>query len=636
MSNNSLSEGIDVIRHYHCRQEYSVSNSSNPPSQIRDGHRYDPVRESREWDQDNTNPPNIPSNNNLQSSFPSWTTQPYLAVQAQSYPVYPEVLHNSNESQDFSSTRPPPTFLNMPWNNRYGFDIYSNHNQLNHGSSELTASSSSHQLLATTTEHTIVTSNHLEAVSSPSLPPMAQVQELAQQLDQSSRSFVHDYQPPLFRETAFTEWEQSESDYSETRVNTPDTQRNFSLSQHENQDLYDDSDDSDEEGDEPDLAANLTIQRQEGERSLAAFRGALAACKRIPSRKTLESLEPVKIKELGDSELMCIICYNPFGVTNPEGIIEFPLRLPKCKHIFGDKCIKRWFEDSDSCPYCRDKLPCELLVGKSLGQTSTRVERDPITSWSLRARISNARRRNFSPDHLGFRRSDLTQPVSQEREQPISREISIDSVERRRRIRNTIAITRSVQSYRQNAGVMALENNRLHLEINTGVSAPSEGTISSPPSGISVNTAVTGEVIVPTSRIPMLPPPYQFSARPMPSSGTINSSTFRCNAEAALAHIEHLNQLGHQMQRTLAEAHSYLPFPDLSSSQILLSMQQPQSYLSSTGPQLYSNISRGFSATNPSLQQTEGIRESDIGHRQETDFYAGGSLSTEILTRWSS
>lgn len=57
-----------------------------------------------------------------------------------------------------------------------------------------------------------------------------------------------------------------------------------------------------------------------------------------------------------------MICYNEFGIQNPDGVVEQPIRLPKCKHVFGDKCIKKWFEDSDSCPYCRDKLPSELYV----------------------------------------------------------------------------------------------------------------------------------------------------------------------------------------------------------------------------------------------------------------------------------
>lgn len=35
------------------------------------------------------------------------------------------------------------------------------------------------------------------------------------------------------------------------------------------------------------------------------------------------------------------------------------MRLPKCKHVFGDHCIKKWFEDNDTCPYCRDHVPSE-------------------------------------------------------------------------------------------------------------------------------------------------------------------------------------------------------------------------------------------------------------------------------------
>lgn len=55
-----------------------------------------------------------------------------------------------------------------------------------------------------------------------------------------------------------------------------------------------------------------------------------------------------------------MICYNDFGTETPEGVKEAPLRLPICKHIFGDHCIKKWFEESDSCPYCRTKVPSDL------------------------------------------------------------------------------------------------------------------------------------------------------------------------------------------------------------------------------------------------------------------------------------
>lgn len=58
----------------------------------------------------------------------------------------------------------------------------------------------------------------------------------------------------------------------------------------------------------------------------------------------------------------CVICYNEFGIPNPEGIQEGPLRLPNCQHIFGEHCIRKWFEESDSCPYCRDKVHSESIT----------------------------------------------------------------------------------------------------------------------------------------------------------------------------------------------------------------------------------------------------------------------------------
>ncbi|KAI2624365.1 hypothetical protein GGR54DRAFT_655119 [Hypoxylon sp. NC1633] len=88
------------------------------------------------------------------------------------------------------------------------------------------------------------------------------------------------------------------------------------------------------------------------------MRGA-AAGKRVASKKALTSLESVTISDLPENERTCVICYNDYGVETPEGISEAPLRLPKCKHVFGDHCIKKWFEESDSCPYCRDKVHSE-------------------------------------------------------------------------------------------------------------------------------------------------------------------------------------------------------------------------------------------------------------------------------------
>ncbi|KAK7427674.1 hypothetical protein QQZ08_005780 [Neonectria magnoliae] len=93
-------------------------------------------------------------------------------------------------------------------------------------------------------------------------------------------------------------------------------------------------------------------------RQLQLVRGAVSS-KMVASKMTLRSLQSVNIADLPEAERTCVICYNEYGVETPEGINEAPIRLPKCKHVFGDHCIKKWFEDSDSCPYCRDKLHSE-------------------------------------------------------------------------------------------------------------------------------------------------------------------------------------------------------------------------------------------------------------------------------------
>jgi hypothetical protein len=94
-------------------------------------------------------------------------------------------------------------------------------------------------------------------------------------------------------------------------------------------------------------------------RATQLLRGQLSN-KRVASRKALSSLQSVSLDSLSPTERTCVICYNDFGQTSPEGVIEAPLRLPKCQHVFGDHCIKKWFEEADSCPYCRDKVPSEL------------------------------------------------------------------------------------------------------------------------------------------------------------------------------------------------------------------------------------------------------------------------------------
>ncbi|KAI0478826.1 hypothetical protein GGR56DRAFT_344541 [Xylariaceae sp. FL0804] len=101
------------------------------------------------------------------------------------------------------------------------------------------------------------------------------------------------------------------------------------------------------------------VSRAEETRHLQQMLRGSVSTRRVASRGALAALQSVDISDLPKNERSCVICYNEFGVENPEGINEAPLRLPKCKHVFGDYCIKKWFEDSDSCPYCRDKVPSQ-------------------------------------------------------------------------------------------------------------------------------------------------------------------------------------------------------------------------------------------------------------------------------------
>lgn len=93
-------------------------------------------------------------------------------------------------------------------------------------------------------------------------------------------------------------------------------------------------------------------------RAAQFFRGSVST-KMVASASAISSLESVDMDTLAEGEKSCIICYNDFGTETPEGVKEAPLRLPVCKHVFGDHCIKKWFDESDSCPYCRSKVPSE-------------------------------------------------------------------------------------------------------------------------------------------------------------------------------------------------------------------------------------------------------------------------------------
>lgn len=52
------------------------------------------------------------------------------------------------------------------------------------------------------------------------------------------------------------------------------------------------------------------------------------------------------------NDATCTICMEPFGGTEDS---EIPVQLP-CRHLVGRKCISRWLESKNSCPFCRRVL----------------------------------------------------------------------------------------------------------------------------------------------------------------------------------------------------------------------------------------------------------------------------------------
>lgn len=84
-----------------------------------------------------------------------------------------------------------------------------------------------------------------------------------------------------------------------------------------------------------------------------------------------------------DLTLGCGICYNEFGARLPEGFTETPVSLPQCNHIYGDYCIKKWFEESDNCPMCRTKYKSEIRIyvdrnalGRLMGVVGKTLDRE--------------------------------------------------------------------------------------------------------------------------------------------------------------------------------------------------------------------------------------------------------------------
>ncbi|KUJ24079.1 uncharacterized protein LY89DRAFT_11372 [Mollisia scopiformis] len=376
---------------YQCQQPqaqpHSQTNAANfasqGPSQARDSQQYDPVHESSTWyhhhhhhhnNSNATSRPPYPAPGNLSPWASPHTDQPH------NWSPFAE-MDRSGRSQDYNSPDYRRPFI--PWNESRGFDAFGHSAYIPPPVSGASNMSSDAALQARTTslrgygmdqqQPYLFSRDVPRATAIPQYNPMP------------SSTASSEPRPPQASGAASVSVEtsafQQPPSFTDLRPGMPRARSN--ISRHE--DILEgsrrrrlatawDSDDDEESAASYERmevarrhAAETLFGAYDDERSVAAIRSAVAAAKRVPSKEALDSLEPVKVADLKDADRTCIICYNEFGVSNPEGEIENPIRLPKCKHVFGDKCIKKWFEDSDSCPYCRDKLPSESAARKSLG-----------------------------------------------------------------------------------------------------------------------------------------------------------------------------------------------------------------------------------------------------------------------------
>ncbi|KAB8292352.1 hypothetical protein EYC80_008092 [Monilinia laxa] len=202
--------------------------------------------------------------------------------------------------------------------------------------------------------------------------------------------------------------------------------------------MRDSDTEDDESGDSDDYALEEALRhsaylRASSEDAGFALRGRLWSVdvnKRIPTKEFLLSLESLKPDDLAKEEKTCMICYNEFGVKNPEGVSEQPLRIPKCKHIFGAICIKKWFKENDTCPYCRDKVPSE-----SCRKVMMRQARQIMQDQTRRHYLSIARSTEAVHPFAALNLQEAQNMSSGDRTEPTrQRPSAADAAEPRRRV----------------------------------------------------------------------------------------------------------------------------------------------------------------------------------------------------------
>lgn len=85
----------------------------------------------------------------------------------------------------------------------------------------------------------------------------------------------------------------------------------------------------------------------------------------LPSREDLlENLKLVNIANLSDSttgNVTCGICLGDLADDATSGESERAVHLHS-SHFYGEECIRRWLQENDSCPHCREKVHSGSII----------------------------------------------------------------------------------------------------------------------------------------------------------------------------------------------------------------------------------------------------------------------------------
>lgn len=110
--------------------------------------------------------------------------------------------------------------------------------------------------------------------------------------------------------------------------------------------------------------------------------------------RLLQCVPSVSEEVLAREEVVCTICYEP--IDNPNGTRCLP-----CSHAFHESCLRQWFEEHTTCPYCRADL-LHAIVDKRKTRVNREIE--PETSSSP-ATSSGGGSSPFEGSHVSARLS---------------------------------------------------------------------------------------------------------------------------------------------------------------------------------------------------------------------------------------